>query len=217
MSAEVDQFVDVVEGEGAALSSVGWGYILRCGRSAGIRSWRRGESPGERAQMSIHLSSERGSVRRVVLSCDAAGCPVQLEPSAIERWRSDADALSFARSHAVGWTHDPVRQADYCLEHADLSTALSDVVPPRPTAAARDKAGNPLNRDEYAVILRARLAEDGGSTERTTALTGAQVAVAISLLEELAGVYRGEDLGTLATELSVLLDGQVGKQAERGM
>jgi hypothetical protein len=140
-----------------------------------------------------------------------------LEPSAIERWRSDADALSFARSHAAGWTHDPVRQADYCPEHADLSTALSGVVPPRPTAAARDKAGNPLNRDEYAVILRARLAADGGSTERTPALTGAQVAVAISLLEELAGVYRGEDLGTLATELSVLLDGQVGKQAERGM
>ena len=163
--------------------------------------------------MSVHLSSERRSVRRVVLSCDAAGCPVQLEPSAIERWRSDTDALSFARSHAVGWTHDPIRRTDYCPEHADLSTAPSGVIPPRPTAAARDKAGNPLNRDEYAVLLRARLTEDGGST----ALTAAQVAVAISLLEELAGVYRGEDLGTLATELSVLLDGQVGKQAERGL
>jgi hypothetical protein len=167
--------------------------------------------------MSIHLSNERGSVRRVVLNCDAAGCPVQLEPSAIEQWRSDADAVSFARSHAVGWTHDPIRQADYCPEHADLSTAPSGVIPPRPTAAARDKAGNPLNRDEYAVLLRARLTEDGGSTERTTALTAAQVSVAISLLGELAGVYRGEDLGRLATELSVLLDGQVGKQAERGV
>ena len=30
--AEVDQFVDVVEGEGAAAPSVGWGYILRRGR-----------------------------------------------------------------------------------------------------------------------------------------------------------------------------------------
>jgi hypothetical protein len=167
--------------------------------------------------MSIHLSSERGSARRVVLSCDAAGCPVQLEPAAIEQWRSDTDALSFARSHAVGWTHEPIRQTDYCPEHADLSTALSGVIPPRPTAAARDNAGNPLNRDEYAVLLRARLTDDGGSTQRTTVLTAAQVAVAISLLEELAGVYRGEDLGTLATELSALLDHQVGQQADRGM
>jgi hypothetical protein len=39
MSAEVDQFVDVVEGEGAATLSVGWGYILRCGRSADTRSF----------------------------------------------------------------------------------------------------------------------------------------------------------------------------------
>lgn len=153
--------------------------------------------------MSIHLSSERGSVRRVVLSCDAAGCPVQVEPSAIERWRSDTDALSFARGQAVGWTHDPVRGTDYCPEHADLSTGLAGVIPPRPTAAARDEAGNPLNRDEYAALLRARLTEDGGST----ALTAAQVAVAISLLEELAAVYRGEALGTLATELSALLGG----------
>jgi len=167
--------------------------------------------------VSIHLSSERGSVRRVVLSCDAAGCPVQLEPSAIERWRSDADALSWARSHAAGWTHDPIRKADYCPEHADFSTALSEVIPPRPTAAARDKAGDPLDRDEYAVLLRARLTGDGGSAEPTAALTAAQVAVAVSLLEELAGVYRGEDLGTLATELSALLNGLVGTHAEHGI
>jgi hypothetical protein len=146
-------------------------------------------------------------VRRVVLSCDAAACPVQLEPSAIERWRSDTDALSFARGNAVGWTYDPVRQTDYCPEHADLSTAVSAEIPPRPTAAARDNAGDPLNRDEYAVLLRARLTEGGGST----VLTAAQVAVAVSLLRELAGVYHGEELGTLATELSVLLQSQVGK------
>src|SRR5689334_19591818 len=114
--------------------------------------------------MSIHLSSERGSVRRVVLSCDAAGCPVQIEPSAIEQWRSDTDALAFARSHATGWTHNPIRQTDYCPDHADLSTAASAATAPRPTAAARDSAGNPLDRDEYAVLLRARLADGGPST-----------------------------------------------------
>ncbi|WP_034591765.1 hypothetical protein [Hamadaea tsunoensis] len=154
--------------------------------------------------MSIHLSSARGSERRVVLSCDAAGCPVQLEPAAIERWRSDTDALAFAREHAAGWTFDPVRQADFCPQHAHLSTVVSGVIPPRPTAAARDEAGNPLNRDEYAAALRARLAEDRGSA----VLTAAQVAVAASLLAELAGVYHGEDLGALATELSALLDGR---------
>lgn len=163
--------------------------------------------------MSIHLTSERGSVRRVVLSCDAAGCPVQLEPEAIERWRSDADALSWARDHAAGWTHDPIRMSDYCPEHAALSTAPSGVIPPRPTAAARDKAGNPLNRDEYAVLLRARLTEDGG----TTVVRAAQVAVATRLLEELAGVYHGEDLGALATELCVLLEGQAGQRDEHGI
>jgi hypothetical protein len=151
--------------------------------------------------MSIHLSTERGSERRVVLSCDAAGCPVQLEPSAIERWRSDTDALAFARGHAVGWTYNSVRRTDYCPEHADLSTAQPDVAQPRPTAVARDKAGNPLDRDEYAVLLRTRLAENGGSTT----VTAAQVAVAIGLLKELAGIYRGEDLGTLASELSAQL------------
>ena len=160
--------------------------------------------------MSIHLSSERGSERRVVLSCDAPGCPVQLEPSAIERWRSDTDAVSFARGNATGWTYDPIRQHDYCPEHAALSTAASGAIAPRPTAAARDRAGNPLNRDEYAALLRARLAEDGGSA-------AAQVSVAISLLAELAAVYRGEALGTLATELSALLDGRVAQQAEHRM
>jgi hypothetical protein len=32
------------------------------------------------------------------------------------------------------------------------------------------------------------------------------------LLDELAGVYRGEDLGALAGELSQVLDSQIGEQ-----
>jgi hypothetical protein len=155
--------------------------------------------------MSIHISSGHGQARRVVLSCDAAGCPVQLEPLATESWRSDSDARVWARDHAVGWTHDPVRQSDYCPEHAELSTApLAGVIPPRPTAAARDASENPLNRDEYAALLRARII--GADRPTGDTLSAAHAAVAARLLDELAGVYRGEDLGALAHELSVLLD-----------
>jgi hypothetical protein len=157
--------------------------------------------------VSIHLSRGGGTLRRVVLSCDVAGCPVQLEPAAIEAWRSDGDARSWARDHAAGWTSDPIRQTDYCPEHAQFSTApATDLVPPRPTATVRDAAGNPLNRDEYAERLRERLG--GGSAGQTTMLTAAQAAVAARLLDELAGVYRGESLGVLARELSALLDGR---------
>jgi hypothetical protein len=82
------------------------------------------------------------------------------------------------------------------------------VVAPRPTATVRDRAGNPLNRDEYAVRLRARLTDGGGSTGHAL-LTAAQGAIVARLLDELAGVYRGESLATLAHELSVLIDSQI--------
>jgi hypothetical protein len=129
-----------------------------------------------------------------VLSCDVAGCPVQLEPPPIEAWRSDTDARSWAREHAAGWTTDPIRGTDYCVEHARFSAAPAAAgVPPRPTAAARDRDGNPLNRDEYAEQLRARLDE------------GQTTMVAARLLDELAGVYRDESLGRLARDVSALL------------
>lgn len=145
-------------------------------------------------------------MRRVVLSCDVAGCAVQSEPPAIEAWRSDTDARSWARDHAVGWTSDPIRQTDYCREHARSSTDPgADIVPPRPTATVRDRAGDPLNRDEYAQRLREQLADDGLSGGRTVPVTAAQAAVAARLLDELAGVYRAESLGLLARELSAVL------------
>jgi hypothetical protein len=166
----------------------------------------------ERAAVSIHLYTGKGGLRRVVLSCDVAGCPIQVEPPAAERWRNDSDARSWARDHAVGWIYDPVRQTDYCPEHAEFSTVpAADVVPPRPTATIRDRAGNPLNRDEYALRLRARLT-DGGRTTGHVLLTAAQAAAVARLLDELAGVYRTESLGTLAHELSVLIDSQLGEQ-----
>ncbi len=156
--------------------------------------------------MSIHISKS-GAVRRVVISCDATGCPVQSEPPATESWRSDTDARSWARDHMVGWTHDPIRQTDYCPAHAELSAAPAvGVVLPRPTAAARDEAGTPFNRDEYTVILRARLTNEDHPSAPALTLTAAHAAVVARLLDELAGVYRGEDLGTLAHELSLQLD-----------
>jgi hypothetical protein len=157
--------------------------------------------------VSIHLS-RGGTLRRVVLSCDVAGCPVQSEPPAIEAWRNDTDARSWAREHAVGWTSDPAQQTDYCPEHAAFSRApAAGLAPPRPTATARDRSGNPLDRDEYTDRLRERLADGDRSGLRT--LTAAQAAAAARLLDELAGVYRGESLATLARELSALLDGRV--------
>ncbi|MGH8824485.1 MAG: hypothetical protein ACRDVN_08415 [Jiangellaceae bacterium] len=159
--------------------------------------------------MSIHLSGGGATLRRIVVSCDVAGCPVQVEPSAAERWRSDADAGSWARDHAAGWTYDPVRGTDYCPEHAEFSTPPAQgAIAPRPSATVRDRAGNPVNRDAYAAQLRARLGESSETTGSLPALTRGQADVAARLLDELAGVYRGEDLGTLAGELSRLLDSQ---------
>jgi hypothetical protein len=184
-------------------------FVRRPVREPAVTRSRMVERPRERAVVSIHLT-RGGTLRRVVLSCDVAGCPIQLEPPATEAWRNDADARSWARDHAVGWTSDPIRQTDYCPEHAHFSDApAADQAPPRPTATARDRSGNPLDRDEYTERLRERLAEGDRSGGRALTLMAGQAAVAARLLDELAGVYRGESLGMLAQELSALLDGRL--------
>jgi hypothetical protein len=161
--------------------------------------------------MTIELSHGPGGQRRVVLSCDAAECPVRLEPPAAEQWRSDVDARSLARDQAAGWTRDPGRGSDFCPDHAEFSSRPPvDVRYTLPTATIRDRVGNPLNRDEYAVQLRTRLAEGGPTAGEHRMLTAAEADVVARLLEELAGVYRGEKLGALARELSVLIDGHLG-------
>ena len=163
--------------------------------------------------MSIHLSGGGAKLRRVVLSCDVAGCPVQVEPSAAERWRSDADAGSWARDHAADWTYDPSRGTDYCPEHAEFSTPPPEgTLPPRPSATVRDLAGNPVHRDDYVAQLRAQLGEDSQPTGSSPVLTRAQANVVARLLDELTGVYRDEDLGKLAGELSRMLDSKLGVQ-----
>jgi hypothetical protein len=156
--------------------------------------------------MTIEVSRGGSGQRRVVLSCDAAGCQVRLEPPAAEQWRSDVDARSWARSQAAGWTRNPDHNTDYCPAHAELSTGRPiDLVITLPTATIRDPAGDPLNRDEYAAQLRTRLAEGSLTGEGHRMLTAAEAEVVARLLDELAGVYRGEKLGELARELSTLL------------
>jgi len=139
---------------------------------------------------------------------------VQLEPPPIEAWRSDADARSWAREHADGWTSNVAHQTDYCPGHAQLSSAsATDVDPPRPTSTARDPRGDPLDRDEYASDLRARLADNAPPTGSEPPLTAAQASVVACLLDELAGIYRGESLGALAQDLSAHLERQAGGSA----
>ncbi|NED96524.1 hypothetical protein G1H11_14535 [Phytoactinopolyspora alkaliphila] len=160
--------------------------------------------------MSIHLSGRGATPRRIVISCDVAGCPVQVEPPPAERWRSDADALSWARNHAADWTYDPVRESDYCPEHAEFSKAPA-TVPPRPTAAMRDRAGNPVNRDDFAAQLRLRMEQADDAAPAV--LTRGQATVIARLLDELAGVYKAEDLGALAHDLSQMLSNRTSEHA----
>ena len=153
--------------------------------------------------MSIHVSGGGSVRRRVVISCDVAGCPVQVEPAAAESWRSDVDARSWAREHAVGWTLGPDGRSDHCPAHA--ASAAAGSVAPRPTSTATGPAGDPLDRDEYAVLLRNVLAEVQVTPGDPVMLTAAQASVIAGLLAELAGVYKGEDLGALAQEVATLL------------
>ena len=88
-------------------------------------------------------------------------------------------------------THTPVakimkpdlghtRPRDRQLHH----WGVAGVIPPRPTAAARDEAGNPLNRDEYAALLRARVTGEDRPMGGT--LSTAHAAVAARLLDDPA-------------------------------
>jgi hypothetical protein len=66
-----------------------------------------------------------------------------------------------------------------------------------------------VNRDEYAAQLRAKLDEDSHVNDPRTVLTRAEADAVARLLDELAGIYRGEELGELAGELSQLLDRRI--------
>ena len=96
------------------------------------------------------------------------------------------------------------------VDDRDLST------PRRLTAMVRGTDGQPLERDEYAESLRVELELHGGRAggdalaERQLRLSDGQAGVAAALLDELAGVYRDEDLGRLAREVAVILYDRLG-------
>jgi hypothetical protein len=73
------------------------------------------------------------------------------------------------------------------------------LTPRRPTAAARDVNGAPLDRDEYAERL-------AGMDESRYSETWAIAA----LLEELAAVYPGERIAEVATDLARRLQARAG-------
>jgi hypothetical protein len=116
----------------------------------------------------------------------------------------------------------PVGTEAFPLAAYELARAVEDLrralyVRPtvlHPTATIRDTADQPLDRSAYAVYLRERMAdapdrgaEDGRSAReaRVPLLSEPEAAVVAALLEELAGVYPGEELGRLARELAVRL------------
>lgn len=97
------------------------------------------------------------------------------------------------------------------LTHDSVSTPEVDdgpwFAPLRPTATARDAgSGLPLDRCAFAMQLVARLARESldadGAPTRSEFLTAAEAETVAELLDELAGVFPGEELGQLAGTLS---------------
>ena len=75
-------------------------------------------------------------------------------------------------------------------------------------AGIADVDGRPVDRDAYAQDLQQRLDDERGG--RRPILNDAETTVIAELLDELAAVYPGETLGTLARELSVRLWDRLG-------
>lgn len=82
----------------------------------------------------------------------------------------------------------------------------------RPTAMIRDKDDQPLDRDAYAEHLESRLQnkDDDDSDVEGPRLNRNEGQVIAGLLDELAGEYRGEPLGTLARSMAVRLYDRMG-------
>jgi len=80
--------------------------------------------------------------------------------------------------------------------------------PGRHMAGVRDTSDNPIGRDVYACFLEKEL--DDPNRQGTLHVKDAEVRVAAELLDELAAVYKDEQLGRLARELAVKLYNRLG-------
>jgi hypothetical protein len=114
---------------------------------------------------------------------------------AAEAWRRDADAATWARDHAVGWTHDPGRWG--CGAQADRHRWGSGRQPAEPRRLRCALAGTTPRG----------IANNGASSP---VLTHGQAEAIARLLDELAGVYRAGSFGILAGALSQMIDSQLG-------
>lgn len=77
----------------------------------------------------------------------------------------------------------------------------------RTMAGVTDTAGNPIGRDEYASLLEGERLVLGGPS---ISIKAAEAYMAAALLDELAAIYTGEQLGRLARELAVKLYDRLG-------
>ncbi len=82
--------------------------------------------------------------------------------------------------------------------NAGLAVAALDAsgmpAPTRHTATMRGLNNQPLSRDDYASHLQAQV-DLGRGEQRRPLLTSEEAQTVAALLDELAGVYPGEDLG----------------------
>ena len=92
---------------------------------------------------------------------------------------------------------------------AAVDLALDVPAPARVTATVRDLGDRPLDRDDYASHLESR-AGRGLRDERVPLLSSEEGQAVAALLDELAGVYRNEDLGRLARTLAVRINDRLG-------
>ena len=126
-----------------------------------------------------------------------AGAPSWDELTVAEQKQAIQEAAAYLRAAAAAGI------AVAAIDPGEMSA------PARVTASVRGVDGRPLSRDDYAAHLQAR-AELGRGEQRRPLLGDEEAQAVAALLDELAGVYRGEDLGRLARELAVILYDRLG-------
>ena len=129
---------------------------------------------------------------------ERAGSPSWPELTSAEREAALLEASNYLKAAAA---------AGIAVAAVDLARDVP--TPARVTATVRDFDNRPLDRDDYASHLEAR-AGRGLRDERLALLSSEEGQAVAALLDELAGVYRDEDLGRLARTLAVRINDRLG-------